>query len=249
MKLTFAIADLHGRYDLMCKALTAVKNYMRKHNERGTVVFLGDYVDRGPDSNKIVSALIYGPPGASPVDWVCLKGNHEQMMVDAWVAWSRGERAYTRHWKMNGGVQTMASYRQSGQWHGRPHVVPRGHIQWLSDLPPYYTTNGQIFVHAGFNHRVPLYAQNVETMLWKLYGSAIDPLEDQGLFHGRHVVHGHHQDAGGPLLLPERTNLDTFAWHTGRLVIGVYNDSRGEPMDLIEVKGQAYSMDVEDDDE
>ncbi len=231
----FAIADLHGRYDLLVSALGHVARY-DSMGQGKRVVFLGDYVDRGPDSRKIVAHLMAGPTNGTC--WQCLKGNHEQMMVGAWVNWHHGDRSYNRLWRLNGGTQTMASYRQSGQWKNRPGLIPRGHIEWLHRLRAYHRTDTHLFVHAGVDHSLELYQQKEETMLWKLYED--DDLDES--FHGLHVVHGHHQHAGGPVLGQNRTNLDTFAWSTGRLVVGVFDDSQGEPVDLIEVTGPTYEM-------
>jgi serine/threonine protein phosphatase 1 len=71
--------------------------------------------------------------------------------------------------------------------------------------------------------------------LWKIYPDD----DDRG--HGqRHVVHGHHQHANGPIFKNNRTNLDTFAWYTGRLAIGVFDDARpGGPIEALEVNGES----------
>jgi serine/threonine protein phosphatase 1 len=90
-------------------------------------------------------------------------------------------------------------------------------------------------VHAGVDPAVPLDLQSEHTLLWKRY-----PKDDASGFGELHVVHGHDNDPEGPLLLAGRSNLDTAAWKTGRLTIGVFDDDRpGGPVDLIVVKGAA----------
>jgi serine/threonine protein phosphatase 1 len=71
---TYVIADLHGRYDLLNLALTRIEA-----SAPGTVVFLGDYIDRGPASRQIIERLIAGP--SVGWNWVTLKGNHEELLV------------------------------------------------------------------------------------------------------------------------------------------------------------------------
>src|ERR1700761_1193263 len=99
--LVFAIGDIHGRLDLFERALAAIA--ARAGAASHTVVCLGDYVDRGPDSAGVIARLIdlEGP------DFVCLKGNHEAMMIAAFVPGQDGEMAL---WKSNGGRETLESY-------------------------------------------------------------------------------------------------------------------------------------------
>jgi serine/threonine protein phosphatase 1 len=70
--------------------------------------------------------------------------------------------------------------------------------------------------------------------MWKIY-----PDDDERGYGQRHVVHGHHQHAHGPIFKKNRTNLDTFAWYTGRLAIGVFDDeSPGGPIEVLEVNSE-----------
>lgn len=219
-KKTFAIADLHGRFDLLERALSAIESAAVS----GTVVFLGDYVDRGMESRKVVERLMAGPPPGW--DWITLKGNHEDMMVEC----LRG-RAPLDWWLSNGGAQTLISYGQRIGDLADPAVVPTEHVEWLDSLPLLFVNENRVFVHAGVDPTVSLANQSVKTVLWMLYPDGF--AEGHG---GRHVVHGHHPFADGPLLLPGRTDLDTLAWYTGRLVVGVFDDEvPGGPTNLIEV--------------
>ena len=75
--------------------------------------------------------------------------------------------------------------------------------------------------------------QSETTLLWKRYATGYP-----GGIGGRHVVHGHDNHPDGPLLYQGRTNLDTLAWRTGRLMVGIFDDDRaGGPVDFIEVRG------------
>jgi serine/threonine protein phosphatase 1 len=130
-------------------------------------------------------------------------------------------------WLEKGGDAALASYG------GDPAAVPQAHIGWLDRLPLTHVDAHRLYVHAGVEPGVPLDRQSETTLLWKRY-----PKGNPDGFGERHVVHGHDNDPEGPLLYPGRTNLDTAAWRTGRLTVGVFDDDRpGGPVDLIEVRG------------
>ena len=214
--LTFAVADLHGRLDLLEAAVEAIDEYPTEAVQ--TVVFLGDYIDRGPRSAEVVERLAAGPPTGRR--WVCLKGNHEAMMA---LALRDPEKL--EWWISNGGDRTIESY-------GSRRDVMIRHLRWIEALPFLHVDTHRVFVHAGVDPDIPLAEQDESTLLWKRYPVA----SDAG--HGiRHVVHGHDPDVEGPLLRTGRTCLDTLAWRTGRLAVGVFDDVRpGGPIDLIEVR-------------
>ena len=213
--LTFAVADLHGRYDLLDAALVAIE----ARAAAGTIVFLGDYVDRGPDGAGVLDRLMAGPtPGWR---WICLKGNHEAIMA---LALRNPDRL--DWWIENGGETTVASYRD------RREMIAR-HLPWIETLPAIHIDPHRVFVHAGVDPAIPLDRQPDKTLLWKRYQAGA------GGGHGeRHVVHGHSPAVDGPLRFAGRTDLDTLAWKTGRLVIGVFDDATpGGPVELIEIRG------------
>ena len=227
MSLTFAIADLHGRFDLLERALAAVE----ARAASGTVVFLGDYVDRGPQSRQIIECLMAGP--SAGWTWACLIGNHETMLVELLKFPALGMRRFIA----NGGLATLASYEETAS---DPHAltpIPDAHAAWLKALPVMHVDLHRVYVHAAVDRWRPLHRQQESTLLWDLY-----PDDDEGGHGEFHVVHGHHQHADGPVLKRDRTNLDTLAWRTGRLVVGVFEDDQpGGPVDLIEVLGEPAS--------
>ena len=217
MSLTFAVADLHGRSDLLEAALVAIEGRAAS----GTVVFLGDYVDRGPDGAGVLQRLMDGPP--SGWRWVCLKGNHEAMMA---LALRNPDRL--DWWIGNGGDATVASYTERRDWVAR-------HLPWIEALPAMQADAHRVFVHAGVDRAMPLDAQPDKVLLWKRYAA-----DDAGGHGARHVVHGHEPDEDGPLRLAGRTALDTLAWRTGRLAVGVFDDDQaGGPVAVIEVRRRA----------
>lgn len=215
--LTFAVADLHGRFDLLGDALAAIENYPAGAFAR-TVVFLGDYVDRGPHGAEVMERLVAGPPEGWA--WICLKGNHEAMMA---LALRNPDRL--DWWIGNGGDATVASYRER-----RDEIA--AHLAFVDALPTLHRDAHRVYVHAGVDPAVPLDAQADRTLLWKRYADG-----DAGGHGPLHVVHGHDPDEAGPRTFAGRTALDTYAWSTGRLVVGVFDDAlAGGPIDLIELR-------------
>jgi serine/threonine protein phosphatase 1 len=222
MSRTYAIADLHGRLDLLQAAYARIL----EDETPGTIVHLGDYVDRGPDSAGVLRFL--QDPLTLPEGWyrVCLQGNHEAMMVETLTAPLNPE-----WWIGNGGGQTLISYGHPIKGLYDPTVVPDDDIRWLKNLSYLYMDDYRIFVHAMIDPTIPLDEQRLQTLQWGLYPKGSD------MGHGEHhVVHGHHQHEKGPLLLKNRTNLDVLSWYTGRLVIGVFeDDTPGGPTCILEV--------------
>lgn len=227
MSRTYVIPDLHGRRDLLDLALEAI--IRRTRGAAATVVLLGDYVNKGPASAQVIERLLAGLDPA----WrtITLKGNHDAIMLDA----LRDERKLPQ-WLDNGGAATLRSYAPQSDHIPDSAVVPDTHRAWLERLRTIYLDAHRVYVHAGVDPARPLDAQDETTLLTKRYAA------DDASGHGaRHVVHGHHPFRDGPKLLRGRTDLDTLAWQTGRLVIGVFEDEQpGGPIELIEVKGPSF---------
>lgn len=223
MSLTYAVPDLHGRIDLLEGAIERIA--VHAAGQRSTIITLGDYVDRGPDSRKVIERLMTWQ--SDTLQLVTLKGNHEAMMWE-----TCNNLAELGWWKKNGGDQTIASY--SGHQALRPpdvRLVPQTHLDWIEKLSLIHIDQHRVFVHAAVDPKTPLDRQSEQTLLWKRYPPGFT------LGHGRrHVVHGHDANARAPLVTKGKTNLDGLAWKTGRLVIGVFEDGRpGGASEFLEV--------------
>lgn len=218
MSLTYVIPDIHGRYDLLSTALAEITAH--SHGSGGSIVTLGDYVGRGPESRSVIDRLLSGVAE----DWrlIALKGNHDAMMVEA-----LRDPSKMASWIAKGGDAALVSYG------GDPAAVPQTHIAWLDQLQLMHVDTHRIYVHAGVDPEIPLDRQSETTLLWKRY-----PKGFSDGFGDLHVVHGHDNFPEGPLLNKGRTNLDTLAWRTGRLTVGIFDDDRpGGPVDFIVVRG------------
>ena len=227
MSLTYAIPDIHGRIDLLELAIDKIVEHSA--GERATIVTLGDYVDHGPSSRQVIERLRAWRSDKLTV--VNLKGNHEEMMWEAC-----NNPAKLSWWIMNGGGdQTLASYGQSAQEKFDPRIVPPAHLEWLAALALMHVDQHRIFVHSAVDPKIPLDQQSEQTLLWKLYPKGFN------LGHGdRHVVHGHDANPKAPIVTGGKTNLDGMAWKTGRLVIGIFEDSRpGGASGYLEIAGPA----------
>jgi len=189
---TFAIGDVHGCFD-------AVKSVMKlaSISSSDLVVWLGDYVDRGPDSAKVVDYLSNLDRSKN----VFLRGNHEIMMANA-----RGNIDSMRSWASCGGDETWDSYiREFGGENGI-ESVPDRHWAFIEQLKPYFETDTHIFVHAAIDGELDMSDQFDETLFWENFRSISPHLS------GKHVVCGHSSQKDGiPNTRPHATCIDTWA--------------------------------------
>jgi len=242
MSKTYAIGDLHGRFDLLCHAIDLVEADAGEAG--GTLVVLGDFVDRGPQSRNIIDLLMAGPRRPD-WRWIVLQGNHEAMMLAA----LRDPLRHLSWWLGNGGGQTLNSYGYQSGGEIRPLKVPATHLAWLDQLPLYYEDEHRIYVHAGVPFDQLPAETRPDTLQWMIYSggseSYLDALlvDDGDHISGKHIVHGHQQSATNPLLLSYRTNLDSYAWRTGRAAIGVfYASTAGGPTRILEAIGRPMEV-------
>lgn len=211
MNKTYVITDIHGRLDLLAKALMLLK-------DEDKVIFLGDYVDRGPDSAGVINLLKEAKARGLP--WVFLIGNHEDMMINALKMPHNGY-----HWVMNGGDKALDSYERLGK-------LASDDLPFLESLDLYYEDQHRIYVHAFADPTKPDASQFTKQLtVWERY----DRTEDIGWF-GKHVVHGH-TPIKQAFLGKNRTNLDTGAVFGGALSVGVFDDDTpGGPVEVIRVE-------------
>lgn len=228
---TYVVGDLHGRIDLLRGMLRAIADHGEGRDVR--IIFLGDYVDRGPDSREVVETMM---ALCETHRVVCLKGNHEEMMHRALVD---GTTADYRAWIGAGGAATLRSYGADGREAARA-LVPADHLRWMAGLPLTSGDGHRVYVHAGLAPGVAFDRQQPEHCLWireKFLRASAEEFET-------HVVHGHTPQWAGkphaaqPELLAHRTNLDSGAYETGALTAGVFDpDIPGGPLELLFVRG------------
>jgi serine/threonine protein phosphatase 1 len=227
---TYAVGDVHGRLDLLNRAVVAIADRGRGAPFR--VIFLGDYVDRGPESRGVIE-LLMRLQGRWPV--ICLKGNHEELMIQAVTEPDSG---CLERWLEFGGRDTLRSYDLRGE-DDLATALPQAHLRWMAELPTIADDKHRIYVHAGLIPGTPARLQNDAVRLWIrerfLLGGAGD--------FEAHIVHGHtpvwerKPDPAEPELLPHRTNVDTGAFATGILSVAVFEDEvPGGPVEIWKVR-------------
>jgi serine/threonine protein phosphatase 1 len=210
--LTFAVGDIHGCLDKLDRLLAACEAHAGARPAR--YVFLGDYIDRGPHSRGVIDRLM-AEQAARPGTVVCLRGNHEQMAIDAHASASA-----VPLWLANNALSTLRNYD------GR--CISPEHLAWLNALPFCHDDGLRFFVHAGIDLTVPLAAQAPEVMVWmrEPFLSECDAVDC-----GRFIVHGHTPLQGGtPDLRRRRVNLDTAAVMGGPLTAAVFDDTQAPPL-------------------
>jgi serine/threonine protein phosphatase 1 len=244
-RIYYAIGDVHGESERLFSLHEAIDRHWKTHG-RGrpaTVLHLGDYVDRGPDSRGVVDYLMELQSKADlrkEFSIVCLLGNHERMMINAL---EEGEHSSLMQWLMNGGEAAVESYRRAAPPGAvLPEIVPHAHIDWMKGLPLSHRDDEArlLFVHAGVQpDKYPVCSENV--LLWTRSPRFMNDLAwpPNPALDGYTVVHGHTPTDGYlPYAGPRRVNIDTGACYGGPLTAAVFMD--GKPATFITVaKGPA----------
>lgn len=211
---TFVIPDIHGRYDLLCLALDKINL-----SSLDKLIFLGDYIDRGPQSALVVQQIRAGLDSGLP--WIALKGNHEDFMAEGIDG---NDVALYMSWLPHGGYETINSYNTES-------CNIAEDAAWMRRLPIFYEDTHRVYVHAFAPEQFDMKDAPEGDVLWTRYPEGADVG-----YRGKHVVHGHTPKKNGPELYRNRTNLDCGAVFYDRLVIGVFDDGvSGGPIELIEV--------------
>jgi serine/threonine protein phosphatase 1 len=213
--LTFAIGDVHGCFAKLDNLVHRCVEYAGSRPHR--FVLLGDYIDRGAESRPVIRKL-RRLVEQRPDDFICLKGNHEDMLLSAVENMSN-----VLTWIHNGGDTTLASYGVE-----MPAELPADDIAWIRNLPLCHDDGLRFFVHAGIDPTVPLDRQDDATMLWtrERYPDTLDP--------GRLIVHGHTPlHSNHPEQHPYRLNLDTGAVFGGPLSAAVFTADKAAPIALL----------------
>lgn len=193
MSRILAIGDIHGCLDQL-RNLLAIIDWKP---EEDTLVFIGDYIDRGPDSAGVIEHILGLRQWSDKI--ICLLGNHEQMFLDFM------EGRNTDLFIHNGGAATLESY---GGWEAG---LPTAHFEFLKSLPYYYETPDYIFVHAGLRDGAPLAEQDPHDLIWIRQEFIYSDFD-----HGKTVVFGH-TPVSRPLIRPNKIGIDTGAVYGGQL--------------------------------
>jgi serine/threonine protein phosphatase 1 len=205
-KIFYAIGDVHGRLAMLERLLANIEEHAGAVEGDKTLVYVGDYVDRGPHSADVVARVRAGPPRGIDSQ-ICLRGNHEQLMIDYAEA-----KPGSDYWLENdlGGAATLKSYGGDG----RRFLVD---VAWMESLPLYHRAGDYLFVHAGIVPGRTLEEQKPQDMIW-IRDAFLNDMSD----HGFIVVHGHTPTRDDiPDVKRNRINVDTGAAWGGPLTCAV----------------------------
>jgi serine/threonine protein phosphatase 1 len=212
---TYAVGDIHG-------SSRKLRNLVERCEQDAggaplTFIYLGDYIDRGPDSRGVIDTLI-ALQARMPV--IALMGNHEAMALEA-----VDDSLRIGTWLLEGGGATLLSYAAS-----TIRALPHRHLDWLRSLRLSYDDGRRLFVHAGVNPEKALDAQDDPDLLW-----IREPFLSDARDYGRLIVHGHTPSrTGRPDLRANRLNLDTGAVFGGPLTAAVFTDDETRPVAFLQ---------------
>lgn len=222
----YAIGDVHGRLDLLDELLGRIEaDNAGRDPARVTIVFLGDLIDRGPQSAQVVERLRRFHPAFAQT--VFLMGNHEEVFLRV----LGGDLTILPDWLRFGGAECLQSYgidpaelqlrKAADVLKLLRQAIPNDHVKFLSGFVDTASFGRYLFVHAGIRPGVPLPQQIPEDLRW-----IRQPFLDHEADHGHVVVHGH-TISRAVEVRPNRIGLDTGAYRSGVLsALGVEGEER-----------------------
>ncbi len=210
----YAIGDIHGCLAQLQDLEAQIYAEAEAWPGEKWLVYLGDYIDRGPRSAAVLDHLLARPP--TSFRRICLAGNHEVMAL----AFFERPVSHSR-WLEFGGLETLQSYGIPSDRISRcsdrelraivDSYIPREHIGLLRSLPASLQAPGYVFVHAGLRPGVPITNQSEDDLFW-----IRDEFFDAAPANDYVVVHGHTPNTN-PVVAPGRFGIDTGAYATGTL--------------------------------
>ena len=220
-RTVYAVGDIHGRLDLLKELVARIRDHAG--NSDHEIIFLGDYIDRGPESAGVVEYLLHAD-ALDGVDCTFLKGNHEATLLDFLDSPEVGPS-----WSTYGGLETLLSYgvkvsglsRDETAWAETAarfrEQLPDSHLDFYRTLRSFVVRGEYYFVHAGVNPEKPIEAQTDADLLW-----IRDAFLGSHRQHDYMIVHGHTPEPA-PHKDKRRIGLDTGAYQTGMLTAAAIN--------------------------
>lgn len=214
MKRYIAIGDIHGMKD---ELVSLLENVLSIQSE-DTLVFIGDYVDRGYDNKGVLDYLMHLP---FKNEVIFLRGNHEDMMIKGLM-----HDNYRTCWVMNGGRETLRDFGAATL-----EDIPQEYFDWIKQTRIFYAPNDDLlFVHAGINPMCSLSEQSEQDLLW-IRDTFLESNKDFGF----KIIHGHTPSMAGIDVRNNRINVDTGSCFGGSLS-AVVLDERGNVLTQHSVK-------------
>jgi serine/threonine protein phosphatase 1 len=214
----YVVGDIHGYLDTLTRLHRLIaRDAAEARAERNVVVYLGDYVDRGPDSRGVVEILLRAP--LTGFERVHLKGNHEAALLDFLDG-----REPSMDWLRFGGIETLASYgvpppRRSAELDDTridfERLMPPDHLAFYRDLALTRIEGDFLMVHAGIRPGIAIADQSPDDLMW-----IREPFLRSDASFGKIVVHGHTIEKR-PQIRHNRIGIDTGIYRYGKLTCAV----------------------------
>ncbi len=197
-KKTFIVGDIHGCSNMLKDLVDKIE----WNPNSDSLIFIGDYIDRGDDAKGVVDYILELKERSSRVQ--CLLGNHEQIFQDYLSGIN------TEVFLINGGSSTLRSYENERDNDNSP-LIPSDHLEFFSSLLPVIELEEYYIVHAGFRPYVPVKDQSLLDMLW---------IRDEFILStydfGKKIIFGH-TPFNEPLIMKNKIGIDTGAVYGNRL--------------------------------
>ena len=238
-KRVYAIGDIHGYPDVLARLHDKIDaDLVKRPVEQAKIIYLGDYIDRGPDSKGVIDVILNRRDARDDIEHVCLLGNHEDAMFHEFLNDPEGHR---QDWLQWGGVEAAQSYgvrvdedislvEQAVQIaEDLRQAIPTHHKEFYENLDLYHVVDDYLFVHAGLMPDVALDKQ-VKTDLTYTR----EPFMSFDGAHPYRVVHGHTSTKDRKVdIRHNRINVDTGLYMDGPLACAVIE---GADVRVIEVR-------------
>ena len=228
----FAIGDIHGCLNQLISIHDQIFNYKNYKKEEDLLIYIGDYIDRGPKSKQVIDQILQLKN--KEIKTVFLMGNHEEMMIDFLF----NKINNLENWLINGADQTFKSYDievvefiKDGF---EDHIIDKlrkvlieklgnGHLNFFKNLQLTFSVAQYLFVHAGIDPKKNLTDQSKQDYLWA---------RSNDFFHKdfkaeKIIVHGHTPEKN-VVNFPYRINIDTGCYFSGKLSCVCLNDVKKE---------------------
>jgi calcineurin-like phosphoesterase family protein len=223
--MLYAVGDIHGEVDLLDRLIEEIRLDARGSlDTNNKLVFVGDYIDRGPSSFEVIERVMAGFDG---FETVCIRGNHEQAMLELC---RKHNKTMGKDWltKAFGGMKTLKSYgikprsvrsalSSSRKLSKVLEPIPLAHLEFIENMPLLHQEHGYLFVHAGIRPGITLECQRDVDLMW--IGSDFTKSKFN---HGYIVVHGH-SCKKKPQMKKNRIGIDTGAFSKGCLTAVALN--------------------------
>jgi serine/threonine protein phosphatase 1 len=226
MNKTIAISDIHAHYNQLIELMNILFNEHKVDFEKDILVFLGDYIDGGPDAKKVINWLIEHKKKYP--HWQILYGNHEDLMLDAlsvkhpvygdyYLWWNQGGRATTDSYVRE---EKLSAYDRSLV--NPIHVIPKEHLEFLAGLPTYYEDEKYFYVHGGVHayHTIEWAKKNMTRydMIWERDFITSNFKWEKKIIFGHTIQYTRNEATRlQPFIMDNKIGIDTFMHNIGRL--------------------------------